>query len=77
MTATVEAVYENGVFRPETRPALAEGAHVTLIVESAPAGGPDEVLRLAAEVYAGMSSQDIDEVERIAQRRSLFDERQR
>jgi predicted DNA-binding antitoxin AbrB/MazE fold protein len=74
MTATVEAVYENGVFRPETQPALAEGAHVTLIVESAAAGMPDEVLHLAAQVYAGMSSQDIDEVERIAQRRTFFDE---
>jgi predicted DNA-binding antitoxin AbrB/MazE fold protein len=68
VTATVEAVYENGVFRPETRPALAEGAHVTLIVESSAAGGPDEVLRLASQVYAGMASTDIDEVERIAQR---------
>ena len=77
MTATVEAVYENGVFRPETPPALAEGAHVTLIVESAAAGGPDEVLRLATQVYAGMSSQDVDEVERIAVRRSLFGERLR
>ena len=77
MTATVEAVYENGVFRPETQPALAEGARVTLIVESAAAGEPDEVLRLATQVYAGMSSQDVDEVERIAERRSLFGERVR
>lgn len=75
MTATVEAVYENGVFRPATQPALAEGARVTLIVESAADRRPDEILRLAAQVYAGMSSQDVDDVERIAQRRTLFDER--
>jgi predicted DNA-binding antitoxin AbrB/MazE fold protein len=77
MTATVEAVYENGVFKPAAQPALAEGAHVTLIVESVAARAPDDILRLAAQVYAGMSPQDVADVERIAQRRPLFEERSR
>jgi predicted DNA-binding antitoxin AbrB/MazE fold protein len=77
VTATVEAVYENGVFRPVAQPALAEGAHVTLIVESVATRTPDDILGLAAQVYAGMSSQDVDDVERMAQRRPLFGERSR
>ncbi len=68
MTFTVGAVYQDGVFKPAERPALAERARVTLIVESVAARAPDDILRLAAQVYAGMSTQDVDEVERLARR---------
>lgn len=74
MSATVEAVYEDGVFRPTERPPLAEGAHVRLIVEPVTARSVDEVLRLAAKVYEGLSANEVDEVERMTRRRPLFEE---
>ena len=37
-----------------------------------PALTPDEILDLAGQVYAGLSKQDIDDVERIALDRSNF-----
>ena len=75
MSATVEAVYEGGVFKPTARPALAEGAHVRLTVESVGTSTPEEILRLAAGVYEGLSPDAIDEIERLSRRRALFDER--
>ena len=74
MSTTVEAVYRDGVFTPSARPALAEGAHVRLVVEPLAQYNPEEVLRLAADVYVGLSAHDMDEVERLARRRPLFGE---
>ena len=76
MIQTLEAVFENGAFRLLDSPTmpLAEGQHVRLTVETEAA--PDNVLALAEQVYAGLSDEDIDEVERIAlDRRTFFTDR--
>jgi predicted DNA-binding antitoxin AbrB/MazE fold protein len=71
---TVDAVFENGVFRPVEHPNLAEGQRVRLIVESVPKASPADVLQLARRVYEGLSASDIDEVEDMARHRRLFDD---
>ena len=48
MTSTVQAVYEQGVFRPLTPLALPEGQQVEVIIVSGPrAGGQTAVVQLA------------------------------
>ena len=69
----VEAIYEGGVFRPVDPPGLSEGERVSLTVERVAAADPETILGLAGQVYAGLSAQDVDEVEAHARRRSLFD----
>lgn len=71
MTRVYDAVYENGVFRPTStsRPDLAEGQKVRLVVETEVA---DNILALAERVYAGLSEQDVDDAERLALDRSAF-----
>lgn len=66
----LEAVYQGGVFRPLTKPALTDGARVHLLVEMAPPS--NDPLELAAEVYAGLTSQDIADVEAVVLDRSTF-----
>jgi hypothetical protein len=72
MTLTCEAIFENGVFRPVgvLRSPILEGQAVHLTVE---APSPEEILKLAGQVYEGLSAEQIDAVERIAlDRRSWF-----
>jgi predicted DNA-binding antitoxin AbrB/MazE fold protein len=71
MTQICEAVYENGIFRPvaPVAPNLTEGQHVRLVVET---DTPEEILRLAAQVYDGISEQEVNEIEQIAFDRSTF-----
>lgn len=72
MTQTLEAIFENGKFRLLEKPAvpLRDGQHVRLTVETeAP---PDDVLALAEQVYAGLSDEEVDDVERIALDRGSF-----
>jgi predicted DNA-binding antitoxin AbrB/MazE fold protein len=72
-TETIDAIFEHGTFRlvrPPTIP-LRDGQRVRLVVEIEES--PDAILALAASVYAGLSPQDITEVEQIAlQRRDFF-----
>ncbi len=71
MRQAVEAVFEDGGFKlvnPANLP-LAEGQRVRLIVETA---APDDLLELAAQVYAGLSEEQINEIERIALERKEF-----
>ena len=70
--ATVDAVFQDGVFRPERRPDLSEGERVRITVESVGQAKPDDILRLAAHVYEGLSPKDIDEIEEMARHRTLF-----
>lgn len=76
MTQTIEAVFENGTFRlleDSTLP-LAEGQHVKLTIDAQP--DAVDVLALAEQVYAGLTDEDIDDVERIAlDRRTFFSDR--
>jgi predicted DNA-binding antitoxin AbrB/MazE fold protein len=70
----VEAVFQDGVFKPATSPELRDGERVRLTVERVPSAGPDEILALAGQVYAGFNAQEVDEVEALALRRPLFDD---
>ena len=79
MKQILEAVYQNGVFRPLNAPKLFDGQEVQLIVYPKQELTPDEMLALAAQVYEGLPMEQINEVEAMALNRSNFfrdDERQ-
>jgi predicted DNA-binding antitoxin AbrB/MazE fold protein len=72
ISSTVEAVFENGVFRPLTSLEffIPEGQHLKISVETE--NVKDDILDLATRVYAGLSEQQIDEIETIALDRTHF-----
>jgi len=72
MAQTLDAIYEKGVFRPLTKPEIAEGETVKLIVETSAQFNPDEMLKLAAQVYEGLSEEQVNEIEQIAIDRTQF-----
>jgi predicted DNA-binding antitoxin AbrB/MazE fold protein len=75
MQRAIDAIYENGIFRPirRERLAIAEGKRVRITVDDE---GDPEVLRLAVSVYDGLSDGEITEIEGIAlDRRSFFGQR--
>ena len=72
MKQTVNAIYENGVFRPLKTPEISEGQQVRLIVETRSDSNPLDLLELAAQVYQGLSAEQIDEIEQIALNRRDF-----
>ena len=65
MVQTIDAIYENGFFKPidPKRIHISEGQRVTLVIneEAAP-----EALRLATQIYQDLSPQEIDEIEDVA-----------
>ena len=67
---TLQAVYENGVFRPlvPLEELLTEGQKVRLRVERPLS--PKEMTELAASVYEGLSEEEIAEIEKIILDRS-------
>jgi len=71
MKQAIDAIYENGAFRPIQRGALAitDGQRVRITVDD---GCEPEALRLAMTVYDGLSDNDIDEIEQIALDRRTF-----
>lgn len=71
MSKTVDAVYEGGVLRPLEPVNLKEGEHVRIPFEREE---PEDLVALAGSVYEGLSSQEIDEIERVAfGNRNLFE----
>lgn len=68
----LEAVFENGVFKPLTHPHITEGQKVKIIVEPVSESTIDEILDLAGKVYEGLTDRDIREVEEIALKRDNF-----
>jgi len=66
MTQTLDAIYEKGVFRPLTKPEIAEGQSVKLVVETSSKLNHEEMLKLAAQVYEDLSEEQINEIEQIA-----------
>jgi predicted DNA-binding antitoxin AbrB/MazE fold protein len=72
MKETLAAIYENGVFRPLKSPRIADGEQVRLIVESPEKGSPEDMIKLATDVYQGLSEEEIDAIERIALNRASF-----
>ena len=63
MRGTVDAVYEKAVFRPMQRMDLSEGERVRLTVEREGVAAAEDILRLAARVYEGLSAQDVEEIQ--------------
>jgi predicted DNA-binding antitoxin AbrB/MazE fold protein len=72
MTQALDAVFENGKFRLLEKPAvpLRDGQHVRLTVETE--ATPEDVLELAGQVYAGLSEEEVADVERISLDRRAF-----
>lgn len=73
MTQTLDAVFEDGSFRPVDNGSLpfSEGQRVKLTVE-VPAKTQNDLLGLVEQVYEGLSDKDINEVEGIGLDRSRF-----
>ena len=73
MTQTIEAIYQNGMFKPlkPMSEEIEEGETVEIIIKEKRLS-PDEMLELAGKVYEGLSEEDINEIERIALDRSNF-----
>ena len=71
MKQTIDAIYENGTFRPVQTDAvhIPEGQRVRVTISDVE---EPEALRLAAQVYDGLSNQEIDEIEQISLDRSRF-----
>jgi predicted DNA-binding antitoxin AbrB/MazE fold protein len=76
MTQTLDAIFENGSFKPVDNGSFpfSEGQRVKLIVE-VPAEPYDDLIELAGRVYEGLSDKEVDEVERLALDRSNFFDR--
>ncbi len=75
MTQKLEAVFENGTFRLLEAPEvpLAQGQRVRISVEME----PDDMIALTEEVYAGLSEEEIEAIEKISlDRRSFFGDRE-
>ncbi len=73
MTQTIEAIYQNGMFKPlkPMSEEIEEGETVEIIIKEKRLS-PAEMLELAGKVYEGLSEEDINEIERIALDRSNF-----
>ena len=73
MKTTIDAVFENGVFRPLKPPGIPQGKQVKIEVDIPDDASPDEILALATTVFDGLSEQDVGEIESIAlDRRDFF-----
>ena len=71
MAKTVEAVFENGVFKPISPLTLSEHKRVTLIIKDTKEEIP-YILSLASTVYEELSPNDIKDIEKLAFDRSCF-----
>lgn len=77
LKSTVDAVFQDGVFKPDRRPHLSEGERVRITVERVEQARPEDILQLAARVYEGLSTEDIDEIDEMARRRPFFSDAHR
>ncbi len=72
MKQTLEAIYEDGVFKPVDPLEIPNGQPVRLEVETLSEPLVEDVLSLAAQVYEGLTDQEVNEIERIAFQRTNF-----
>jgi len=79
MTQTIEAIYQNGIFKPlkPVSEEITEGERVELVVKTGQENVQENVeenpiMKLAENFYEGLTEEDIDEIERIALDRSNF-----
>ena len=73
MTQTIEAIYQNGMFKPlnPISEEITDGKKVEITINDKKLS-PEEMLELASQVYEGLSEEDIAEIETIALDRSNF-----
>jgi predicted DNA-binding antitoxin AbrB/MazE fold protein len=73
MKQTLDAVFDNGSFRPLSNHSLpfSQGQRVKLIVET-PSESQEDLIELATQVFEGLSNEEADEIEQIALDRSDF-----
>lgn len=71
MTQTIEAIYQNGMFKPlnPVSESISEGEKVKLVVELEEV---NPIMKLAENFYEGLSEEDVEEIEKIALDRSNF-----
>jgi len=71
MKHAIDAIYENGTFRPIQRDAvaIADGQRVRITIDD---DCEPQALRLAVGVYDGLSDKEIDEIEQISLDRGNF-----
>lgn len=75
MRQTIKARYHHGVLQPLEPLALADEAEVQVTVDTTAVVSTDEILQRAAQVYQGLTTDQIAEVETIAlDRRQFFRE---
>lgn len=75
MRQTIKARYHHGVLQPLEPLALADEAEVQVTVDITAVVSTDEILQRAAQVYQGLTTDQIAEVETIAlDRRQFFRE---
>ncbi|HEY5594339.1 MAG TPA: antitoxin family protein [Nitrospiria bacterium] len=72
MSKTIEAIFENGVFRPLERVDLKEHQRVMLILQDVKSSS-ENILELASHVYGNLSEKDIQEIEAIILRKKGTD----
>lgn len=72
MERVLEAIYQNGAFTPLEPLNLPEHQHVVITIHLPAPEEPDEALVAWQQVYAGLSEEDVAEVEHIALDRSHF-----
>jgi predicted DNA-binding antitoxin AbrB/MazE fold protein len=72
MRQTIKARYHDGVLQPLEPLVLTDNAEVQVTVETAIAVSAEEILRRAAEVYQGLTAEQIAHVETIALDRQHF-----
>lgn len=72
MDQVIEAIYQNGVLMPLESPKLADNQRVTIVIRELPDEDPDQALQAWHEVYAGLTEEEIDEMQRIVLDRSHF-----
>ncbi len=71
MSKTIDAIFENGVFKPITPITISEHKKVTLIIADEYEELFD-IIFLASMVYDGLSAQEIEDIEKVATDRSHF-----
>lgn len=72
---TIEAIYQNGMFKPITpiSEEIAEGEKVKLVVETETENEEvNPITKLAENFYEGLSEEDVEEIEKITLDRSNF-----
>ncbi len=69
MSRTIEAVFENGVFKPLQPVKLEDGQRVQVYLPYEPEFGtdadPETKLRQTQELFAGLSEKEASEIERL------------